>query len=183
MPTDLKDALVALIPTMRAFAVALCGDPVRADDLVQETLVKAWAHQASFQEGTNLRAWLFAILRNTFYSDCRRRKREVEDRDGAWAAKLAIHPSQQGSIDLDDLRSALTELPDDQREALILIGAAGFSYEEVAEVCGCAIGTVKSRVNRARSKLATMLGVSRAEDFGPDAETEAIVTRAELPTA
>src|SRR5262249_41674023 len=133
-----------------------------------------------FQEGTNLRAWLFAILRNTFYSDCRRRKREVEDRDGAWAATLAVHPSQQGSIDLDDLRTALTQLPDDQREALILIGAAGFSYEEVAEVCGCAIGTVKSRVNRARSKLAAMLGVSSMEDFGPDAASEAIVTRAEL---
>ena len=176
-----KESLVALIPNLRAFAVFLCGNPARADDLVQETLLKAWEHQASFREGTNLRAWLFTILRNTFFSDCRRRKREVEDGDGAWAAGLAVHPGQQGAADLSDLHAALLQLADEQREALILIGAAGFSYEEAAIVCGCAVGTVKSRVNRARTKLGELMGVAGADDFGPDPTSTAILSRGESP--
>jgi RNA polymerase sigma-70 factor (ECF subfamily) len=178
MSVALKDALVSLIPTLRAFAVSMCGDPVRADDLVQETLVKAWAHQASFQEGSNLRAWLFTILRNSYLSDRRKRRREVEDGDGSRAAQLAVYPRQQGAIDLADLRVALARLSDEQREALILIGAAGLSYEEAAEICECPVGTMKSRVNRARSKLAADLGVRGAQDFGQDATSEAIVARA-----
>ena len=128
----LKQALLGLIPNLRAFAVSLCGDVERADDLVQETLLKAWNHLESFQEGTNLRAWLFTILRNTYFSDCRRRRREVEDREGKKAAELAIHPGQQGHLDMQDFRLALNLLPPDQREALVLVGAAGFSYEEAA---------------------------------------------------
>jgi len=172
----LKKALLALIPNLRAFAVSLCGDIERADDLVQETLLKAWNHLESFQEGTNLRAWLFTILRNTYFSECRRRRREVEDRDGTKANDLAVHPGQHGHLDMQDFRRALNHLPPDQREALILVGAAGFSYEEAASVSGCAVGTIKSRVNRARVKLTELLDVAPRE-FGPDAATEAIVAR------
>jgi RNA polymerase sigma-70 factor (ECF subfamily) len=174
---SLKQALLALIPNLRAFAVSLCGDVERADDLVQETLLKAWDHLETFQEGTNLRAWLFTILRNTYFSECRRRRREVEDRDGKKAADLAVHPGQQGHIDMQDFRRALGELPPDQREALILVGAAGFSYEEAASISGCAVGTIKSRVNRARSKLTELLDVTTPGEFGPDSPTEAIMVR------
>jgi RNA polymerase sigma-70 factor (ECF subfamily) len=175
---SLRQALLALIPNLRAFAVSLCGDIERADDLVQETLLKAWDHLDSFQEGTNLRAWLFTILRNTYFSECRRRRREVEDRDGSKAAELAVHPDQQGHLDMQDFRRALNKLPPDQREALVLVGAAGFSYEEAASISGCAVGTIKSRVNRARSKLTELLGLGTSHDFGPDPATEAIVARA-----
>lgn len=178
MSSSLKDEMIKLIPNMRAFAVTLCGDAERADDLVQETLFKAWNHLSSFQEGTNLRAWLFTILRNAYFSECRRRRREVEDRDGMRAASLAVHPGQQSHIDMQDLQAALQRLPDDQREALILVAAAGLSYEEAAQICSCAVGTIKSRVNRARSKLSAMLGVHSLEDFAPDATSEAIVGRA-----
>ena len=177
MTTVSKEALTASIPALRAFAVSLCGDPVRADDLIQETLMKAWGHRTSFQDGSNLRAWLFTILRNSYFSDCRKHRREVEDWDGSRTAGLAVHPEQQGHVDLVDLKAALAELPDDQREALILIGAAGLSYDEAAQISGCAIGTIKSRVNRARRKLGAMLGVAGAEEFGPDALSEAIVER------
>ena len=174
---SLKDAMLALIPNLRAFAVSLCGDVERADDLVQETLLKAWDHLDSFQEGTNLRAWMFTILRNTYFSDCRRRRREAED-DGGKAAELAVHPGQDGYLDMQDFRRALNDLPPDQREALVLVGAAGFSYEEAASISNCAVGTIKSRVNRARSKLSELLGVNSSSEFGPDAATEAIVARA-----
>ena len=173
----LKEALLGLIPNLRAFAVSLCGDIERADDLVQETLLKAWNHLDSFEEGTNLRAWLFTILRNTYFSECRRRRREVEDRDGTKAADLSVHPEQLGHLDMQDFRRALDGLPAEQREALVLVGAAGFSYEEAAEICGCAVGTIKSRVNRARAKLSGVLSVSVPHEYGPDPATEAIVAR------
>src|SRR5690606_21963626 len=134
----------------------------------QETLVKAWDKQDSFQPGTNLKAWLFTILRNEFYSQMRKRRREVEDTDGLITARLSVHPSQDGTSDLADFRRALELLPEDQREAIILIGGSGFSYEEAAEICGCAVGTIKSRVSRARSRLQEILGISGEGDFGPD---------------
>jgi len=162
--------LLGVIPNLRAFAVSLCGNIDRADDLVQETLVKAWSNIASFVEGTNLRAWLFTILRNIYYSEYRKRRREVADPDGSFAAKLATVPAQTGHMDLLDFRAALQRLPSDQREALILIGASGLSYEEAAGVCGCAIGTMKSRVNRARSRLAEMLSITSAMEFGQDGD-------------
>ena len=111
--------------SLRAFAVSLCGDKERADDLVQETLFKAWNHLDSFKEGTNLKAWLFTILRNTYFSERRKRRREVEDADGTYAARLATQPAQHGHMDMQDFRAALVKLPDDQREALVLVGAAG----------------------------------------------------------
>jgi RNA polymerase sigma-70 factor, ECF subfamily len=162
--STLRDQLVAEIGSLRAFAVSLCGDKERADDLVQETLFKAWNHLESFKEGTNLKAWLFTILRNTYFSERRKRRREVEDADGVYAARLATHPAQHGHMDMQDFRAALTRLPDDQREALVLVGAAGFSYEEAAEISGCAVGTIKSRVNRARNRLASMLGLDDLQD-------------------
>lgn len=172
---SLRKELIAAIPNLRAFAVSLCGQSTLADDLVQETLVKAWANLASFTVGTNLKAWLFTILRNVYYSELRKRRREVEDADGDYAARLSTHGAQNGHMDMEDFRAALNRLPDDQREALILIGASGFSYEEVAEICQCAVGTVKSRVNRARRRLMTMLGIEDEEDFGPDHATRAVI--------
>jgi RNA polymerase sigma-70 factor, ECF subfamily len=169
-----RERLVSLIPTLRAFAISLCGDPCLADDLVQETLVKAWGHLDSFKEGTNLKAWLITILRNTFLSECRKRRREVEDGDGEH--DLAINPEQFGKMDLNDLLAALTKLPPEQRVALILIAAERFTYEEVAKICGCSIGTIKSRINRARRKLADLLDIKSAEEFGPDVMCSAILS-------
>jgi RNA polymerase sigma-70 factor, ECF subfamily len=164
----LQDDLAAVVPNLRAFARSLCGNPDQADDLVQETLIKAWKNQSSFAEGSNLKAWLFTILRNTFLSERRKRKREVEDQDGIMAAQLSVHGAQSGHMDMIDFRKAFATLPEEQREALVLIGAEGFSYEEAALMCGCAVGTIKSRVNRARVKLCEILGVDGAEAFGPD---------------
>jgi len=161
--TSLRDDLVAAIPNMRAFAISLCGNRDRADDLVQEALVKAWNHLESFEQGTNLKAWLFTILRNGYFSELRKTKREIADSDGQFAARLAVAPEQQGHLDLIDLNNALAKLPPDQREALILVGAEGFSYEDAAGVCGCAVGTVKSRVNRARVKLGELMSHEPAE--------------------
>jgi RNA polymerase sigma-70 factor (ECF subfamily) len=164
-----RNDLVKTIPSLRAFAISLTQNNDRADDLVQETLVKAWDKQSSFQLGTNLKAWLFTILRNEFYSQMRKRGREVQDSDGTLTAGVAVHPGQQGSVDLNDFRKALEQLPEDQREAIVLIGASGFSYEEAAEICGCAVGTIKSRVSRARTRLQEILGIEGDGDYGPDA--------------
>lgn len=164
-----KNDLLAAIPSLRAFAMSLSQNADKADDLVQETLVKAWNKHESFQMGTNIKAWLFTILRNEFYSQMRKRGREVQDSDGVMTARLAVHPSQHGVLDLEDFRVALEQLPDDQREAVILIGASGFSYEEAAEICGCAVGTIKSRVSRARARLQDILQIAGEDEFGPDA--------------
>ena len=172
----LREELLASVRSLRAFAVSLCGQPDRADDLVQETLVKAWSNIDSFQEGTNLQAWLFTILRNHYYSEIRKRRREVEDADGHYASRLATHPPQQGHLDLADFKAALRQLPDDQREALVLVGASGLSYEEAAGICGVAVGTIKSRVSRARSHLAKTLKIRNEADIGPDSTTEAVFT-------
>jgi RNA polymerase sigma-70 factor, ECF subfamily len=177
--TSLKDAMLALIPNLRAFAFSLCGNHESADDLVQEALLKAWSHIDRFQEGTNLRAWLFTILRNSYFSEIRKRRREVEDSDGRRAGSLSVAPAQQGHLDMQDLRKALELLPPEQREAVVLVGAAGMSYEEAAEIGRCAVGTIKSRVNRARVKLAHLLGVESVDAFGPDVATEAIIGRTE----
>lgn len=154
---EVREGLVAAIPNLRAFAMSLCGRSAWADDLVQETLVRAWAKSDSYQDGTNLMAWLFTILRNEFYSQLRKRKREVEDIDGEVAARLTSVPDQLPNLDVKDFQAALALLPEDQREAIVLIGASGFSYEEAAEIMGCAIGTVKSRLSRARTRLTEIL--------------------------
>ncbi len=173
-----RQSLIDAVPNLRAFGISLCGDVDRADDLVQETLVKAWHKIESFQEGTNLKAWLFTILRNTYFSECRKLRREVKDPDGEYSARLSVHPEQHGHMDFADFKDALSQISDDQREALILIGAEGFSYEEVAEICGCAVGTVKSRVNRARARLSQLLNVVGADEYGPEPATEAVLASA-----
>ena len=175
--SGVRRALVEAVPNLRAFGISLCGDVDRADDLVQETLVKAWNNLGSFQEGTNLKAWLFTILRNTF-SECRKLRRGEGPRRG-YSARLSVHPEQLGHMDFADFKRALSQLSDDQREALVLVGAEGFSYEEVAEICGCAVGTVKSRVNRARARISELLNVGSAEEFGPEPSTEAVLTKVE----
>ena len=168
-PTTFKREMLATLPSLRAFAVSLTGKHDKADDLVQDTVMKAWAKQSSFEMGTNIKAWLFTILRNEFYSQMRKRGREVQDSDGVFTERLAVHPSQYGSMDLEDFKTALAKLPDDQREAIILIGASGFSYEEAAAICDCAVGTMKSRVSRARTRLTELLNISGESDYGPDA--------------
>jgi RNA polymerase sigma-70 factor (ECF subfamily) len=177
MPLDpaLRDAMLAAVPSLRAFAISLSGNVDRADDLVQETLLRAIANIESFQPGTNMSAWMFTILRNLFRSEYRKRRREVEDTDGSYADTLKSHPEQGSHLEFKEFKSALSKLPPDQREALILVGASGFSYEEAAAICECAVGTIKSRVNRARTRLADLLSIESAEDFGPDHTTRAIL--------
>ncbi|MBV9348536.1 MAG: sigma-70 family RNA polymerase sigma factor [Pseudolabrys sp.] len=172
-PESVRVAMLAAVPNLRAFAISLSGNVDRADDLVQETLLRAWAHLDSFQPGTNMAAWLFTILRNLFRSEYRKRHREVEDADGKYSARLAAMPEQTGHLELGEFKHALEALHPDQREALILVGASGFSYEEAANICGCAVGTIKSRVNRARSRLAEELYIENADEIGPDSHTRA----------
>jgi RNA polymerase sigma-70 factor, ECF subfamily len=155
--SKLKEDMVAAIPRLRAFAVSLCGNPDRADDLVQETLAKALINIGSFAVGTNLSAWLFTILRNAYYSELRKRRREVADVDGKLADGLIAGAEQEDHMNFLDFRRALQKLPPDQREALVLIGGSGLSYEEAAEICNCAVGTMKSRVSRARARLSELL--------------------------
>jgi RNA polymerase sigma-70 factor, ECF subfamily len=152
-----RDDVVALIPSLRAFAWSLSHNASDADDLVQEALIKAWSHREKFEPGTNLRAWLFTILRNTYYTAVVRRRREVRDETGKYAASLSTAPSQDWSVAVHAMQAALMQLPYEHREALILIGGAGLTYEEAAEICGCAVGTVKSRVSRARRALQGIL--------------------------
>jgi RNA polymerase sigma-70 factor (ECF subfamily) len=174
---DFKRAMLGCLGSLRAFAVSLTGRHDRADDLVQDTIMKAWAKKTSFEPGTNMKAWLFTILRNEFYSQIRKSGREIQDSDGYYTEQLSSHPGQYGALDLQDFKVALDKLPDDQKEAIILIGASGFSYEEAAEICGCAIGTIKSRVNRARTRLAELLNVDGESDFGPDSGSLAVTGR------
>lgn len=155
-----RDDLLAAIPSLRAFGLSLTARSDRADDLVQETLMKAWKYHESFAAGTNMKAWLYTILRNEFYTQLRKRKREVEDADGVYSSKVAVNAEQEGHLDMADFTIALAKLAEDQREAIVLVGASGFSYEEAAEICGCAVGTIKSRVNRARNRLTDLLQIS-----------------------
>src|ERR1019366_251817 len=155
--SGVKVDLIAAVPNLRAFALALYGNADKADDLVQETLVRAYGSLSSFAEGTNLMAWLVTILRNAYYSEYKKRRREVADPEGIIAGQLVSPPAQNAHMDLLDFRAALQQLPPDQREALILIGASGFSYDEAGSICNCAAGTVKSRVNRARERLSDLL--------------------------
>jgi RNA polymerase sigma-70 factor, ECF subfamily len=152
-----KEDLLELIPFLRAFARSLCGNQETADDLAQETLVKAWQSRKTFAPGTNLKAWLFTILRNQFYSDRRRAWRQAPwDQDAAERIP-GLSSEQTWAAELSDTARALSCLSDEQREALILVGAGGFSYEDAAAICKCAVGTVKSRVARARKTLLTIL--------------------------
>lgn len=172
MTDEVKAAFTQYLPDLRAFARSLIGSPDRADDLVQETLLKAWAARDRFEPGTNMRAWLFTILRNSFYSNRRRAGREVEDPDGLISNRQESPPDHMSKLELHDFRRALLALPDDQREALILISASGFSHEEAAEIMGCAVGTIKSRVSRARKALETMFEEDRLPQGSADGSAQ-----------
>jgi RNA polymerase sigma-70 factor, ECF subfamily len=174
-----RETMLAAVPGLRAFAMSLCGKIDRADDLVQETLLRALSNIDSFEPGTNMSAWLFTILRNLFRSEYRKRRREVEDSDGRFSASLKSQPDQPSHMEFEEFRAALAQLPPDQREALVLVGASGFSYEEAAQICGSAVGTIKSRVNRARVRLAELLAIEDAGDIGPDSTTQAVLAQKE----
>ena len=150
---DFREKLIELIPFLRAFARTLCGHRDEADDLCQEALAKAWQSRATFEPGTNLKAWLFMILRNQFYSEKRRAWRQKPWDEATAEQSLVTSGTQHASIALSDVSRAMRLLPNEQREALILVGAGGFAYEEAAKICGCALGTIKSRVARARRTL------------------------------
>ncbi|GAA0869379.1 RNA polymerase sigma factor [Brevundimonas basaltis] len=162
--TGWREVVTALIPSLRAFAWSLSRNAADADDLVQETLTKAWTYRERFEPGTNLRAWLFTILRNSWYSAVVKRLREVADEDGHHAARMTAEASQEWSVELRALKLALDDLSPEHREAIIMVGAAGLSYEEAAEIAGCALGTIKSRVNRARNRLAEAMDMPRGAD-------------------
>lgn len=150
---DVRSDITASIPRLQAFARSLCGNADAADDLVQETLARAWANADRFIPGTNSRAWLYRILRNHFGDGLRKKKREAEDPDGAYAARLYVKPGQESAMELRQVFQGIAGLSTEQREALLLI-AEGLSYEEAAQQLGLACGTVKSRVCRARQALA-----------------------------
>lgn len=173
---DPRDELIEHLPAMRAFALNLTRNPATADDLVQDAVVKAWANFDKFKPGTNLRAWLFTILRNTYYSLYRKRRREVEDPNGKMAMQLSEKPAHDGHLAMTDFRAAFAQLTDEQREVLILVGAEGFSYEDAAGMCGCAVGTIKSRTNRARKRLAELMHLDEEGELEmTDAVTMAVV--------
>lgn len=154
---DPKEEIIEHLGPMRAFAMSLTRNSALADDMVQDALVKAWSNIDKFQPGTNMRAWLFTIVRNTYYSHHRKAHREVADVDGEMTAAMASKPDHDGRLQMRDFNVAFDQLSDEHREALVLIGAGGFSYEEAAETCGVAVGTIKSRVNRARARLVELM--------------------------
>ena len=155
--SEFKTQLAAVIPHLRAFGRSISGSRDLADDLVQETLMKAWAARLRFQAGTNMRAWTFIILRNLYLSQMRRARFKGEWDDLVADRLLAAPASQDRHVELGDMQRALLHLPQPQREALILVGAGGFAYEEAAEICGVAVGTIKSRVARGRVALETIM--------------------------
>jgi RNA polymerase sigma-70 factor (ECF subfamily) len=156
---EFRDDLVRALPALRTFALSLTGDVTGADDLVQETFARAWAKWHHFIPGTNFTAWLFTILRNQFYTEMRKRKRETEDADGIQAGKLTAPADQEDASTLKVVWDKIGRLPPSQRQALLLVGAEGRTYEEAASLLGCQIGTVKSRVSRARTALVEQLGL------------------------
>jgi RNA polymerase sigma-70 factor (ECF subfamily) len=160
------DEMMAVLPQLRVYAISLEKDHVRADDLVQETIVKALANYERFEMGTCLRSWLFTILKNQFFTLIRRRGREVEDVDGFFAQKLTVAPDQHDKLSHCELIAAMDALRDQEREVLLMVALDGLSYEEAAARMGCAVGTIKSRVNRARKHLAENMGLAPEDIVG-----------------
>ena len=180
---DVKADLLTTLPHLRAFAISLTGNLDQADDLVQEAIVRALASIHHFEPGTSMQAWLFTILRNQFHTAYRKRRREVEDPDGMMAGRLCSLPEQEGHLDLADLQSALIALPVHHREVLLLVGAEGLSYEETARIAGANIGTVKSRMNRARLRLAELMHLQGEDDLGTDGVMRAALVSASAQQA
>ena len=177
MTLSLRDELISHLPAMRAFAISLTRSRSAADDAVQDAVLKALTNLDKFEPGTNMRAWLFTILRNTYYSSKRKYHRETSDPSGSMADSIAVRPDHDGRLQYNDFRKAFDKLPDDQREVLILVGASGFSYEEAAEMTGAPIGTVKSRLNRGRARLAELLTLYDGPMELTDKATIAVVSR------
>ncbi|SHI87970.1 RNA polymerase sigma factor [Wenxinia saemankumensis] len=180
-----RDEIQDHLKPLRAFALSLTRNSANADDLVQDTIVKAWTKIDTFQPGSNMRAWLFTILRNTFYSDRRKRKREVPDPDGAYSDTLYEKPSHDGRLAMGDFKRAFDQLSAEHREVLILVGASGFGYEEAADMMGVKVGTVKSRASRARARLAELMGLAEGEDVlvAGDAATMGIMGKSGVQAA
>ena len=170
-----RQEMLDAIPHLRAFAISLTANITYADDLVQTALMRGLEYLDKYQPGTNMQAWLFTILRNQFYTEIRRRRREVPDPEGVMAGNLAVLPEQGARLDLNDMQAALARLSVEQREALLLVGAEGVSYEAAARICGTTLGTIKSRVNRARSRLVALLDMNSEAEIGPDAVTKAAI--------
>ncbi len=152
-----RDQLLALLPSLRAFARGLCRHREMADDLAQDTMMRAWAARASYSQGSNFRAWMFMIMRNQFYTTLRKNSRMTSLDPEVAERVLVVAPAQHNGINVDDVAKALQKLPAEQREVLLLVGASGVSYEEAAEIIGCAMGTVKSRLARGRAALASLI--------------------------
>ncbi len=152
-----KAQLVSLLPHLRAFSRGLCGRPDQADDLVQETVMRAWTARESFVEGSNMKAWTFTIMRNHFLNFLRQQRRKDMTYVEGLDADAPVVANQEDGVHVSDLQAALNRLPDDRREALLLVGAGGLSYDEAAAICGVAAGTMKSRVSRGRAQLALII--------------------------
>jgi RNA polymerase sigma-70 factor (ECF subfamily) len=168
LDSAIRTGLLANAPMLRKFALSLCGTIDGAEDLVQDTFLQAIANIDKFQTGTNLSAWLVTILRNRFLGQYRKRRREVEDVDGHYAEMLKAEPEQTARVEFGEFRAALSKLPSEQRQALLLVGASDLSYDEAAAQCCCPAGTIKSRAHRARARLADLLAIDTLGDFGPD---------------
>ena len=184
-PPDPREQLAKLLPNLRAFAISLSRNVVLADDIVQETILKAWSNMDKFDPTTNLEAWLFTILRNTYYSFLRKSRREVQDTDGTYAAGMFERPAHDGRLAYNDFHRAFDQLSPEHREVLILIGASGYSVEEAAGMMGVAPGTVKSRASRARKRLSELMGLAEGEDLfsGMDSATAGVISRSAIPAA
>jgi len=182
---DPRDELANHLGALRAFAFSLTRNMAAADDLVQETIVKAWTNIDKFAVGTNLQAWLFTILRNTYYSTLRKHRREVADPDGLFAQTLFVKPDHDGRLAYRDFQRAFDQLSAEHREVLVLVGASGFSCEEAAQMMGVAVGTVKSRTSRARKRLSDLMGLGVGEDAfsGVDQASLAVIGKSGMQAA
>jgi RNA polymerase sigma-70 factor, ECF subfamily len=171
-----REPRLAAIPRLCGFAISLCRSREEADDLVQATLLRACANIAQFKPGSNMDAWLFTILRNHFYSEYRRRRsssRRIDEFDET----EAVSPQQIASIEYNEVCAALAKLVPEQREAIVLVAGSELSYDEAASICGCPVGTIKSRIGRGRKELARLLSIDGAS-FEPDAMFSAVVASA-----
>lgn len=176
----LQKAMLAAIPDMRVFALNLCHRRDRVDDLVQEALLRAISNIRLFTPGTNMTAWLVTILRNNFFNECRKSRHEVSDVGGYFVGAMTSQPQQDMHLQLEDFRDAMAQLPDDQRKAVMLVGGAGLSYKDAAKICRCAVGTIKSRVCRGRTRLAELMSVAGSQDLGPDRAIQAALSSGNL---
>lgn len=174
---DPREDIVAYLPQMRAFAISLTRNSDTADDLVQDAVVKAWRKFHTYEQGTNLQAWLFTIVRNTFYSDIRRQQRQPTSNRPGVLENLSVKPTHDARLAMRDFQRIFDKLPTEQREALVLVCASGLSYEDAAAMCGVPVGTIKSRINRGRARLTELMDVTCGADLlSEDTMTSSIVT-------